>query len=315
MKISLVSVGRSGAGKSSLGNIFLGSDSHEVGPFETGVTHIACTTHSNTQTNSGNTRVYTDLPGLPDTNPRNTAKYYDICIDAVKKHHTAILFVFEFKKIDEEELKLAELLFREMNKAQCEKILVINDRNPYFSKRPTMEAYQDLAKDILRHTKLNVSALIIIEDVSKMKTQLDNLARLLEGVEATPSPELKRFAELGEWIDTIREREDFHRQALKDLKNALRRTKIVKAISSVFNFGAFFIAGAMDAGSGTFFFTPLLAAATNNADDTEARENRNHLRNSLADNRAALDRVIRELWEAKEHHRELRDRLGEPRAR
>lgn len=177
-----------------------------------------------------------------------------------------------------------------------------------------MEDYQNLAIDILYHTKINVLALMIIDDVSKMKMQLNHLATSLEAVKAMPSPELKLFAELGAWIDTMTDKQDFHRQAVKDLKNTLRKRKIAKTINSVLHFGAFLYAGALDVGSGTFIFTPLLAAATGNGDDTQVREQKNLLKESLEDNKVALDRVIHELQEAKEHHRELRDRLGEPRA-
>ena len=66
--ISVMAVGTSGAGKSTIGNALLG----EKKAFKTSRGAKSCTQDAKISASADGLVTYTDVPGIPDTNPKHT---------------------------------------------------------------------------------------------------------------------------------------------------------------------------------------------------------------------------------------------------
>jgi GTPase Era involved in 16S rRNA processing len=198
MKVSIMGVGRSGAGKSTVGNFFLNGGTSASGKlFETSAGAESCTKGVNIR--SSGERMYFDVPGIPDTSASETKGHYDTIVKTVKQEPiSALLFVFKYEKIDEKAFQMAEILFRELKKANCLHLLVINDHNSYlFNPPPSEEEYANLKEKIQHSTKIQFDHAWNATSVSLRKT-VDEIHDYVQGlsVDPKPSPHLKDFDEL-----------------------------------------------------------------------------------------------------------------------
>lgn len=200
--IRIMSVGRSGVGKSTIGNMFLLGNGK--GRFKTSMASTYCTERSECRASEKGDIEYVDVPGIPCTDPKNNAKFYDIMISEAKKELNVILFVFKRGKEDYEAYKLAEVLFRELNKCNTTKILVINDFTSYDFDQPPAEAdFNDEMERIKEITKIDFTSMIAVNGKT-MPTKLTEVKNLISEKKALKSEHLRNFTELGKYVDKLR---------------------------------------------------------------------------------------------------------------
>lgn len=249
----MMSVGRSGVGKSTIGNMFLFGEGE--GGFSTSWGSESCTHGVKELRSEGGDCAYIDVPGLPDTNPNNTAKFYDVIVKEAKKELNVILFVFKRDRIDPASYKLAELLFRELNKANAAKILVINDYNNYkFKKPPTEDEYSSQVETIKKMTRIDFTSSLVFTGET-MKEKLQQLKNIMSKAESYKSEHLKNFNELKKYVDGLREKKNYIEEvviqqkqrifllqrSITTLKGIMIGSTILASASSViglFTFGA-----------------------------------------------------------------------------
>ena len=245
--VSFIAIGGSGNGKSFIGNFFL-TGRHD-GPFVTFSGVDACTTQATTETNSDG-RSYTDTPGIPDTNPSNTKAYYNKCIDAMKKEHSAILFVFMYGKKDYEKFGTSKLLFREMNKANCMKFLIINDHSTYgpYKKQPHANEYKELAENIKTITEVcfNLSFVVTPETMNDNLAVMEGFVKLNQTPLQVSSPNLRNFDELGDWVNSLKQEKFRLLAAKQECEDGLAREKKVREAIVFWNGVRSFGAGVID---------------------------------------------------------------------
>jgi hypothetical protein len=227
--ISFVAIGESGTGKSTIGNFLLGG--RPEGPFKSfpGVSSgtMVATTRSNADGLS-----FTETPGIPDLRPFNTKLYYNACIDVLKKEHSAIIFVFKYGKIAEEMLRTSKLLFREMNKANCIKFLIINDHHNYVDGHPPDRSmYILFANEIKRYTQVDF---LLVFDVTSLKAMKERIEFMVEVTMQVPkpqsSPKLKSFDELSKWVASLKNDADYLREAVVEHDAAIERAEQEKDV-------------------------------------------------------------------------------------
>jgi GTPase Era involved in 16S rRNA processing len=225
---SFIAIGGSGTGKSTIGNFILNGTSE--GSFATFKGVDSCTKVATTKTNSDG-RTYTDTPGIPDTNPANTKAFYNECINALKKAHSVILFVFKYEKIDPAKLRTSKLLFREMNKANSMKFLIINNHNNYaFSTPPNEEEYRRLAEEITSYTQVSFHWVFNLCSQT-MKQCVDSILECVKQREKLlASPELRNFDELGDWVNSLKNNANYLEAAIEEYKAALERAESEKQV-------------------------------------------------------------------------------------
>lgn len=317
--ISFIAIGGSGTGKSTIGNFFLRG--HHVGPFNTCQGVDSCTAKATTITDFKTGVSFTDTPGIPDTNPDNTKAFYNECITALKMEHSAIVFVFKYEKIDTAKLRTSKLLFREMNKAECMKFLIINDHNKYgFNSPPDQSHYKRFADQIATYTQMNF-ALIINLTSETMKEGLEGLAEFakLRG-KRLASPNLKTFDELGDWVNSLKNDTDYQTEVIQEQNAALIRAESEKKDLAnkwrVDHFQASFWQAAIIAWSTIIFGVPICVpsdALRNQQIESEASSKDDEIRFILDEkrkNEEYLEKAMQELKEATSAFDELRNAVG-----
>jgi GTPase Era involved in 16S rRNA processing len=267
MKVSIMSVGRSGAGKSTVGNFFLNGSTSAMGNlFETSAGAESCTKGVNIR--SSGERTYLDVPGMPDTSASETKGHYDTIVKTVKQEPiSALLFVFKYEKIDEKAFQMAEILFRELKKADCLYLLLINDHNSYpFDPPPSEEEYAKLKEKIRHSTKIQFDHAWNATSVSLRKT-VDEIHNYVQGLsfDSKRSPHLKDFDELCDHLDTLQTDADFQEDLEKEVKRQAARNMTVSNLkaagsiglgcgvlgaSAVGGFGLAYLGGAVTAATG-----------------------------------------------------------------
>lgn len=317
--ISFIAIGGSGTGKSTIGNFFLRG--HHIGPFNTFQGVDSCTAKATTDTNFDTGVSFTDTPGIPDTNPDNTKAFYNECITAVKMEHSAIVFVFKYEKIDTAKLRTSKLLFREMNKAECMKILIINDHNKYgFNPPPDQSHYKRFADQISAYTKVNFS-LVINMTSETMKEGLEGLAEFakLRG-KRLASPNLRTFDELGKWVNSLKNDTDYQTEVIAEQIAALKRAESEKQdLAKKWrndHFKASFWQAAIMAWTTAIFGVPVCVPSDvlrNQQIESEASSKDNEIRVILDEkrkNEENLEKAMQELKEATSAFNELRKAVG-----
>ena len=211
-QFQVLAVGRSGVGKSTIGNVFLTGKTK--GPFKTSNKPHSCTQGNATGDLQDGSGSFTDVPGIPDTDPHMTVEFYDKVITAAKQPLNAILFVFKKERVDTHALKQAALLFRELGKARALKILVVNDHANHEDddsdedeearKKEIQDALVEMAEAISRTTSLQFDAQVLISDKKEMPSKI---AELKQQLSDCPKPEksehLKTFEELRADVTTL----------------------------------------------------------------------------------------------------------------
>ena len=204
-QFQVLAVGRSGVGKSTIGNVFLTGKTK--GPFKTSNKPHSCTQGNATQDLQDGSGSFTDVPGIPDTDPHKTVEFYDKVVTAAKQPLNAILFVFKKERVDTHALKQAALLFRELGKARALKILVVNDHANHEDddKEEIQDALVEMAEEISRTTSLQFDAQVLISDKKEMPSKI---AELKQRLSRSPKPEksehLKTFEELRADVETLK---------------------------------------------------------------------------------------------------------------
>ena len=212
-QFQVLAVGRSGVGKSTLGNVFLTGKTK--GPFKTSNKPHSCTQGNATKDLEDGSGSFTDVPGIPDTDPHKTLEFYDKVITAAKQPLNAILFVFKKERVDTHALKQAALLFRELGKARALKILVVNDHANHEDddsdedeearKKEIQDALVEMAEAISRTTSLQFDAQVLISDKKEMPSKIAELKQQLSDCpEPEESEHLKTFEELRADIETLK---------------------------------------------------------------------------------------------------------------
>lgn len=310
--LSIMSVGRSGVGKSTIGNMLLYGEGE--GGFMTSTSSKSCTQEPRHRLSSSGDCEYTDVPGIPDTNPANTAKFYDMIIKEAKKDLTVILFVFKREREDPDAYMLAEMLFRELNKSNAAKILVINDQNNYAFKKPPTEAeYEDQVMTIKRLTKIEfthsfvVTATTMLEKMKTLKIMLSKMSR-------QTSWHLKSFSELKEYVEKLRNQKNYEEEVVRQERDHIANLKkqmeeyqdtviAATAVSVLATIGSFFTLGAT-LGLGTP--TALAAAAATAAIQIKKAELEEAEKKISTEN---VEKAAKELQDACEKFEELQRAL------
>ena len=229
-QFQVLAVGRSGVGKSTLGNVFLTGKTK--GPFKTSNKPHSCTQGNATQDLQDGSGSFTDVPGIPDTDPHKTVEFYDKVITAAKQPLNAILFVFKKERVDTHALKQAALLFRELGKAKALKILVVtdhanhedddSDEDQEARKKDIQDALVEMAEEISRATSLQFDAQVLISDKKEMPSKI---AELKQRLSRSPKPEksehLKTFEELRADVATLTSSHEILQRVREELEEQI----------------------------------------------------------------------------------------------
>ncbi|KAJ8032266.1 hypothetical protein HOLleu_25748 [Holothuria leucospilota] len=219
--LRIMSVGRSGVGKSTIGNMLLFGKGE--GAFATSTSSKSCTQDAKTLSSYTGDCIYIDVPGIPDTNPKNTAVFYDKIIKEAKKELNVLLFVFKREREDPAAYKLAEMLFRELNRSNAAKILVINDHNNYkFKKPPTEFDYEGQAKRISQLTKIDFTHTFILT-AETMEEKLKQLKIILSKTKSYKSDDLKTFKELTQYVNYLRDKKNYEKEVIAQQNRVIDR--------------------------------------------------------------------------------------------
>ncbi|KAJ8032294.1 hypothetical protein HOLleu_25783 [Holothuria leucospilota] len=310
--LRIMSVGKSGVGKSTIGNMLLFGEPQ--GEFLTSTSSESCTKDSKASLSKSGDCAYVDVPGIPDTDPAKTADFYNIIITEAKQELNAILFVFKREREDPAAYKLAEMLFRELEKSSAAKILVINDQNNYgFSQPPSEADYKVQAKTISDLTKIDFTHQIAFT-TNTMSEKLAELKIMLSITDSYKSKHLKSFTELSEYVDRLRKNKDCQKQVLHEGRlrideikrhlDRLQKTLVVAAASaSLASVASFFTFGAT---LGIATPTAMAAAAATTAIQIKKTELEKEKAKISTEN---LERAARELEKACEQFDELKNAL------
>lgn len=242
--VKVLVIGESGVGKSTLGNSFIGGRKNR---FVTSATPGSCTQDVSYRTTEDGLYQFTDVPGIPDTNPKNTMDFYDIIVNEARQRQTVILFVFSCSeaRITPAKKKMYEnaaLLFREINtKCLVTKILLLNDhrshrledhpewqdmtleeqqeRSETYHKQLT-ESYHNNIKDIeeatgieftfKRHTKL-----------SNMKQDMNKLRKEVSKMKSSDAKDLRTFVQMSDYIEQLQKDKNYEEVLIKEKKKAI----------------------------------------------------------------------------------------------
>lgn len=263
--MAFLAVGEPGVGKSTTGNFVL-FGKHKAGKedegFKTAPTAEACTQNSSQITSKDGQVRFTDVPGVPDTQPENTKIFYDLIVAAAKQPINAIIYMFPYERLNVTKFENASLLFREINRATCPKVCVINDKNDYEGfgdeeqvDTPADSEYEKVKTEIQRHINIDFDVFIIIKDKKEMKCRIKELKDSFSDTPPLPSPHLKTYSELQALASTLKDEHDFMTQVKKEkleeisILRAAQDSQIAVAASlsataTVATVGAFFTFGA-----------------------------------------------------------------------
>jgi len=311
-KIAIMAVGKSGVGKSTIGNFLLtGKPMLDDGSgFHTSVGVESCT--QDVEWKASKNCKYGDVPGIPDTKPANTRKFYDIIAQEARVPLHAILFVFKKDRIDESVYETARLLFREFQEnSTVPKVLIINDHTNYgFGAPPPGDAeLEKQAMKIEEVTKMKFEAIFYI-NTSNMGERLQDLLKQISSFKKSASPHIRTFEQLKAWEDGLRNKITMEADIRKS-----RQRSIDTLEDELFKLQLTVVATAAAAGLATLgsFFTfgttlgiatPAAAAATAAVAAIEIKKLQlRRAKESIS--REALDKATRELESALQSFKDL----------
>ena len=151
-------------------------------------------------------------------------------IRELRKPLTAALFVFGKDKIDVSEYEEAGILFHEMNRLNCVKMLVINDKTNYgFDGRPKNYEQQlrEQAKHIIQTTKVTFDYTIFIPSAEDMKLSMKRIRETLKFHPLRRSPHLQTFEQIQEMVHGLTTDDDLLEKAKQDIEEQIVRTEVM----------------------------------------------------------------------------------------
>jgi len=250
--LRIMSVGKSGVGKSTIGNCLISGDPWST-DFETNCSPNSCTQQASSKMSKDCS--YCDVPGIPDTNVENTKDFYDILIKEARKELNVILFLFKYERIDNDDYTKAKMLFRELKKSNAMKILVINDTTNHNAmppdKRPTEKEYKKMEASIKEITGLEFQHVISMT-FETMIPSMNNLKILLSETKSHKSPSLKTYVELKEFVAGLKEKKN-HEEVV--YAEAIAEIEKIKTALNILEGTAIAATAAATAATAAAFFT------------------------------------------------------------
>ncbi|XP_066913786.1 uncharacterized protein [Clytia hemisphaerica] len=242
-EIHIMSIGPSGVGKSTIGNKLLKLTSKDPEYLNASASAESCTQKPATVT-SGKI-VYTDVPGIPDTNPANTKLFYNMIINEAKAPMTAIFFVFavdmRMDKPTKDRIKQCSLLFSEINKCSAAKILILNDMRAWCNPngldddsdeyqeekalhdQVRLEVQEAYKNDIIKATCIEFYCTKVIYGLNSkintdnnMEAVMKYLKLTLQSFPCDASPHLRTFEELEKDVMKAKQNQDYEQRLINE---------------------------------------------------------------------------------------------------
>lgn len=288
-KCSWIAIGRAGVGKSTIGNMFLTGDPEK--PFQTSQGVDRCTVERSKVESSD--RSFTDVPGVPDTDSRNNKEFYNKCVDAIKSNsYTALLFVFDMERINPQAYEQAGILMGEMRKANCRKILIVNDRRKYaFGRTPPDESeYSKLFMSIQKHTGMSFDTCCHF-NARTMKDKIEDLVEKTHHALPKSSPHLKNFCECASHVERLTAIVQEHERELSEKRRILAACAKIKKKEKRNGFLATGALTGLAIGTGLVVLAPVVAGGMIHATQKDQRKLKKQKNASMIEVNNAADRL------------------------